>query len=274
MTVADSESKYGTRWDISPKFPLTTDQKEEIWAREYARAKGGFVSVAVDDVFLKKLLGTINNYSDPEKILMVGCGVEGIIENIIAKELPKTQINCGDFEKVVEQVKNLSTKEDNVHYMALDTTKLNVSEEYDVIINLDTVASENHQDNTQMLVGCYDALKKGGMFVGTFSSAFAWADIAHLENEFNGKTNGRIDVVDLDRSSILKLPAEGSAPEVWRIYYTPLRLRYLLKTVGFKLESMELYFCDSPYFTDSANESYGIEDPDLPLYDHYVVAHK
>ncbi len=270
-------SSYGTRWGINSKSPLTSEQKEDMWAKAYEDAKGGFVSMAVDVDFKKKLLSEIEAISAGgskfKNILLVGCGVEGVIENEIAQMFPDAIVYCGDFEKVVEQV-NEENKEKNVKYIPLDTTQLDEVEKYELIINLDTVASDSHNENTTMMTACHRALTFDGIYIGTFSSVFAWVDIAYLEDEFEGQTNGRMHLVDLARSSILKVPESEKHPDVWRIYYTPLRLRYLLQQTGFDVKKIELYFCDSKYFIDATKIDYEIQDPDLPLYEHYVVAKK
>jgi len=48
----------------------------------------------------------------------------------------------------------------------------------------------------------------------------------------------------------------------------------LLNEAGFARDRVELYFCDSDYFTDHSSKYYGIDDPNLPIYEHFVVAHK
>ncbi len=202
--------------------------------------------------------------------MFIGCGVEGTFENNVAEKYPDAHILCTDYEKVIDQVKELPDRQKNVEYIALDTMHLGAQNEFDLIFNFDSIASESHTENKNMLQNCREALTEKGFFIASFSNAFAWLDIALLEPH-----DDRLALIDQERSSIRKaISQDPGDPEVWRMYYTPLRLRHLLKETGFNLKKMEIFFCDSVYFTDTARDSYNIQDPDLPLYEHFVVATK
>ena len=62
--------------------------------------------------------------------------------------------------------------------------------------------------------------------------------------------------------------------DAWQIFYTPLRLRKILLENKFSIVSFEVFFFDSSYAKQHSTEYYNFEDPDLMIYEHFVVLKK
>ncbi len=210
-----------------------------------------------------KILNEILNFGSPKNILIPGCGSKVFLQNEIAERLPDANILCTDYSGVIEVAKKQPTK-DNIHYKALNSTNLGFKDKYDVVIIVNSILSESDEENRAILLSCNKSLKPGGIMLGYFPTIFASIDIAYLE-----PTKDRMSLVDIDKSSFYE-----EKQNLWQIFYTPLRLRRILKQTNFIMDKMEIHFCDSDYFTNQTREYYDITNNDLVIYEHFVILHK
>ena len=253
-----------SKWEIEHDSILLDSDRKKYWEHTHAVENYETVWSLTDDIEVReKIIDALSSYEDISKILIPGCGSKVLLQNEIADRFPKSLIVCSDYQGVIDIAKKKESRE-NIGYMALDSTNLGFENEWDVVIIVNSILSESHIENRDILKSCYRALKQDGVLLGFFPTIFASVDIAYLESEENMSLS-----IDLTKSSFYE-----KKQKIWQIFYTPLRLRYLLKEVNFIRDKMEIFFCDSEYFTAHSKEYYGIEDVDLPVYELFVIAYK
>lgn len=249
---------------INHNNELNDSERQKYWEKTHCEENYETVWSMTDDAEVrKKVVKEISNYDTPKNILIPGCGSKVALQNEIAKNFTTSNILCTDYEGVVDIAKK-QRNEDNIQYKALNSTCLGFKDEWDIVIIVNSVLSESDEENRTILKSCYSALKPGGILIGFFPTIFASVDIAHLES-----TRERMAFIDIDKSSFYE-----EKQNIWQIFYTPLRLRIILKELNFIRDRVEIYFCDSDYFVNHSKEYYGIENHDLPIYEHFVLAHK
>jgi len=253
------------KWPIAPKTVLSDAERRQYWETTHAEENYETVwSMTEDPDVRNKLTREIQAIDRYEKILVPGCGSKTVLEQQFAERLSDVrEICCTDYPGVVE-VARRHCQHEKIRYEARDLRHLNFDREWDIVAIVNSVLSESDAENRQILKSCFEALAPGGALVGMFPTIFAPIDIAYLE-----KTRDRLQYVDLERSSLYE-----TKQKIWQIFYTPLRLRQILKEAGYRLEKMEIFFCDSPYFLEHSRQYYGMDDPDNVIYEFSIVARK
>lgn len=251
-------------WDIKNTKTISSKDRQKYWENTHRTDNYETVWSMTDDLEVRnKILHQLSQQDNLAKILIPGCGSKVLLQNDIAAKYPNASILCTDYSGVIEIAQEQSNLS-NIKYKALNSTNLDIENEFDALIIVNSILSESHKENIEILNSCFKSLKPNGKLIGFFPTVFASIDIASIENN-----KDRMGFVDLEKSSFYE-----EKQEIWQIFYTPLRLRHALKETGFNREVIEIYFCDSEYFTAHSDEYYGIKDPDLPVYEHFVVAHK
>jgi hypothetical protein len=169
-------------------------------------------------------------------------------------------MTCTDYVEIGEP----SHVDRGVRYARADTSALPWTDFFDAIIIVNSILSESDSENRDMLKACFEALAPGGSLVGFFPTIFCALDIAILENNQEKMRN-----IELE-SSLCYERIQGAK----QVFYTPLRLRRILREVGLTLVAIELFFCDSDYFSNHARRLYDIYDEDLCPYEYFVIAKK
>ena len=210
-----------------------------------------------------RIAGTLRDH-EAKQILVPGAGSRTGLQECLAAELPQLQrLVCSDFPDVISLgEKNFSHP--LIDYRAADSTSLPWSSEFDAAVVVNSILSDSDRENRQMLASIRETLRPEGVLVGFFPTVFASFEIASVSDD-----RERRATVDLERSTKYE-PAQDDH----QIFYTPLRLRMILREAGFEIALMEVYFLDSDYFRAEENEwnEFTIDDEDLVLYEHYVVA--
>ena len=221
-------------------------------------------SMTEDKGVRKKNIDELNKLPSCAEILILGCGSKTLLQNDLAESLLNChKITCTDFSKVIEYA--LSQENNSkIVYEAKDSADLQYEDQFDVVVVVNSILSDSDQENREILSSCFKALKPGGSLIGFFPSVFCALDMAYLEDDFK-----RAEQIDLKRNTY-----SDEIQEVTQIFYTPLRLRMVMQEAEFSLNKMEIYFCDSPYFLNHTKEFYGIEDPDVVIWEQLVVAKK
>lgn len=257
-------NKMSSKHSIYHNNILSDTEREEYWEKTHCQEDYETVWSMTDDKEVRrKILNELSSYGHSEKILIPGCGSRVALQNQIARNFTTSNILCTDFEGVIELAKK-QHNEDNIKYEARNSSDLGFDNEWDVVVIVNSVLSESDEENRSILKSCYRALKPGGILVGYFPTIFASVDIAYLESD-----QERMAFVDIDKSSFYE-----EKQKIWQIFYTPLRLRMILAESQFIRDRVEIFFCDSDYFASHSKDYYGIEDQNLPIYEHFVVAHK
>jgi SAM-dependent methyltransferase len=254
-----------SKWEINQNNTLSKEEREQYWENKHCNENYKTVWSMTDDKAVRqKIIDTLSNHINVSKILIPGSGSKVLLQNEIAHQYPDSFILCTDFKNVIS-IAEKQQNANNIKYEARDSANLGFDKEWDVVVIVNSILSESHTENREILASCYKALKPGGILVGFFPTIFAGVDIANLESNDQRILN----YVDIKNSSFYE-----AKQNIWQIFYTPLRLRFLLRETGFINFRMEIFFCDSEYFINQSREYYGIDDPDLPIYEHFVIAHK
>ena len=258
-------TKQKRKWLIPETKTLSSDQRKAYWENNHSRHGYEPVwSVTNDEQLNKRIISELDAVEETRCILVPGCGSLGKLERAIIDEFPDVErITCVDHDTVVE-VARTANPDPHIEYVAGDISCLSYTEEFDVCVVINAILSDSDSENRKILESCFHAIKSGGLLLGLFPTIFAAVDIAHLE-----ENRERLKLVDLERSLCFE-----DKQEAQQIFYTPLRLRYILKEAGFHLELMEIYFCDGPYFQEKTNRVYGISDSDICVYELLVRAAK
>ncbi len=253
------------KWIITPKKTLSDQERQAYWENTHVAENYETVwSMTEDPVLRHKLTAEIRSHSKHEKILIPGCGSRTVLERHFIESLADiSAIYCTDYPGVIEVAAGYY-QHAKVHYEARDSQDLGFETEFDVVVIVNSVLSESDAENRAILRSCYRSLKTGGVLIGLFPTIFAAVDIAYLE-----PSRQRLECVDLERSALYE-----TQQNLWQIFYTPLRLRQIIKEAGYHLDKTEIFFCDSPYFLEHSKQYYGLEDPDNVVYELLVVAQK
>jgi SAM-dependent methyltransferase len=251
-------------WEISPIVSMSQQARQYYWENIHHEDYENVWSISEDKKLLDKIIYGLKSLDKISRVLIIGCGSKVCLQNTLVQELEAIEeILCVDFPKVIK-IASQKTNHSKVKYQSFDLTNLPWKNEWDVVININAILSENHTENSIILKNCYKSLKSGGFFLGFFPTIFCALDIAYLEYDSSRKKS-----IDCERSSFFE-ERQG----IWQIFYTPLRLRKLLVENNFSIKVFEFFFFDSEYAKKHSNEYYNIQDPDLLIYEHYVLLEK
>ena len=248
-----------TKWPIDFDDGFDTSQRQALWEEQHKSGYSENVwSITEDEEVRGKLIAKIEELHHSSRILVPGCGSEVHLQNDLATRLQGIkQITCTDFESVIAIAKR-KTKHPRIAYEARDSKNLGWKNEWDVVVVVNSVLSSSDSENRQILRSCFEVLSPGCALVGYFPTIYAAFEIQTIDVK---AITGAIDV----RKCLFYEERQG----MHQIFYTPLRLRRVLKEAGFRLTHMEIVFIDI------SKEYYGMEeDSDLAVYELLVVAHK
>jgi hypothetical protein len=252
------------KWEIPARPGRSRKESESYWVSVH-RDDGyaNVVSLTDDPGVRDRIVQTLTEY-DARRIIVPGAGSRTALQEHLVKSLPDLErLICTDFPGVIE-LAQAAFPHKAVEYCAVDSARLPWSGELDAAVVVNSILSDSDRENREMLAAIRNALRVGGVLVGFFPTAFASFEIAVISND-----DERRATVDLERSTKYE-PAQQD----YQIFYTPLRLRMILREAGFQVEQMEVYFLDSDYFRASEGEwnQFTMDDDDLVIYEHYVVA--
>jgi SAM-dependent methyltransferase len=253
-----------SKWQIKPRNALSTVERRAYWERAHVDEDYERVWSMTADVGVRaKLVEELGAVASLKRVAIPGCGSRTLLERSLATAYPQAEFLCTDFRAVVEAAAR-RFDHPRVSYLDRDSAHLGWRDEVDAVVVVNSILSESDAENRAILASCWQALRPGGLLVGLFPTVLATVDIASVE-----RSEARMRLADLERSSFYE---EKQGLE--QIFYTPLRLRVVLREAQFELEKMEVFFCDSPYFLEHGREYYGLLDDDLVIYEHLVVARK
>lgn len=251
------------KWLIEPSEELSPAARRSYWETVHVDDDYDSVWSMTEDAGVRaRLVEELSKAGSPGRIVIPGCGSRTLLERDLAAAFPDADVYGTDFPAVVAAAARF--EHPRVHYVARDSADLGWSDEIDAVVVVNSILSESDAENRAILESCCRSLRPGGVLVGFFPTVFAAADIASLS-----RSREMMSQVNLERSSFFE-----RKQQLEQIFYTPLRLRVALREAGFELDRIELYFCESDYFLRHGREYYGLEDDDLVIYEHLVVARK
>lgn len=252
------------KWLIEAEGTLTTSERRRMWEELHERGDYKDVfSVTEDETFRRKILDVLSGHGNVRSVLVPGCGSRVFLQRDLAQITSIEEICCTDFERVVD-IAAQQLSHPKVTYMAKDSADLGYRNRWDAVVVVNSVLSESDAENRAMMFSFYEALRPGGILVGYFPTIFCAVDIDAVD-----PSAGLGSRIDLKRSRI-----HEKKQGMDQIFYTPLRLRLVLREAGYRLGRMEVAFCDSDFFIMQGAQYYGFTDPDAVVYELFVVAKK
>jgi SAM-dependent methyltransferase len=214
---------------------------------------------------LVEMLQAVVSPCVPSKVLVPGCGSRALLEQDLVESFPVMSVVATDYPGVVAAAA-ARLRHPRVEFAGRDTRCLGRQSEFDAAVVINSVLSDCDHENRAMLQSIHAALKSNGLLVGLFPTIFAPADIGFCEE----RERWRLELVDL-LGSRYRFDEHAMATH---ILYTPLRLRAILREVGFAALRMEIFFCESPRLRDEAYRVYGLDGEDVVLYELLVTSRK
>ena len=241
-------------------------QRRAYWEQNHEDGYKDVFSVTEDPALRAYIVDALADLPSHQKILIPGCGSKGLLEQSIAVSLPGCQhVLCTDFAKVVG-IPAAANKNALIEYRGIDSGKLDMKGQFDAIVVVNSILSDNDSENRKILKSCLKALKPGGSLIGFFPTVFCALDFAITSKlpEWKSYLQNNVD---------LETQSEHEEPQnVRQTFYSPLLLNQILKEAGFKDRKMGVYFFDSAFFHRQSQALYGITDTDLTVYEFFVTA--
>jgi hypothetical protein len=253
------------KWLIEPPNELLPADRRAYWERTHTSGDIENIWSVTDDAgALQKFGDELKMLAARKRILIPGCGSKVSLQNHVADSFADIdEILCTDFDLVVKIAASQSNHP-KIRYAARDSARLGFENEFDVVIDVNATLSDSDVENREILGACFGALREGGVLIGMFPTILCAVDAGYLQAD-----RAELEQVDLERSSFYE-----KSQALWQIFYTPLRLRQILKEAGFHMRKMEVYFCDSEFFLRQNETIYNIADHDIVTYELLVVAEK
>ena len=244
---------------------MTSEQRETHWERAHRDQSYETVwSITEDRSVRDKIIDTLNELDNPYPILIPGCGSRTFLqEDMISRLNGVGDINCTDFQEVVK-IASSEYSHDRVLFTAANSTNLPFSNECGSVVIVNSILSDSDLENRKMIEQCFKALRPSGYLVGFFPNILATIDLGYLEN----------DPDQIERADVQRCLCYEPEQDIYQIFYTPLRLKFILEKAGFKICRFENFFFDSEYFKEHSQEIYGIRDEDISIYESFIVAQK
>jgi SAM-dependent methyltransferase len=272
MTTNSIESKW-----LIPDSPKNTSHS---WNEDHQQYPDRVFSLTVDPTLCRTLIKDLPDLAGAN-VLIPGCGSEVSLQAKILELCPNIgRVISTDFSQQAI-AKSSSRWESCLHsingynaakfeFSEADSTRLTKDRpewegEFDYVLVVNSVLSDLDAHNRQMLAEFHRVLKPGGKLYGFFPTVLCGLEILSLPLEQKGQLEiGEIDLI----SSML----HERKQDCHQIFYMPLRLRRIFKEVGFDRVNFEIFFCESEYF--NSKDIYGIDDPDICIWEFLVRLHK
>lgn len=277
----------GKAWPINEKrWPIEfrDSRSERTWTDGHpAEEYGSKVwSITGDPAVRDAIAERIVRVAPLTRILIPGCGPCIDLQNDLANRIAGVRrILCTDISPealtVAQRLQSGITRAPAGHglceisYEEKDSTNLGYEAEWDAVVIVNSVLSPNDDENRAILRSCGEALRPGGALIGFFPTIFASFERTLLHEPMLG-------CIDIQKSLYYE-----AKQEAFQIFYTPTRLRRIIKEAGLKLQSTEIFFFASEVSLRSSHEYYGLKPPaddgsdldeDLALYELLLVATK
>jgi hypothetical protein len=245
------------KWLI--EFARPRGGSEQYWAAVHRRGYDGDVySVSEETGLQDRIINAINRGRPVRSIWIPGCGTKPALPLRLAQVLgDEVRIYCSDFPNVVRQW-DAASLPTNVSLHGWDTRSPPADAQFDAIVMVNSVVSADDHENRDMMEAMARVLDARGIFIGLFPTILIDVDLLSVGHENE-------PVIDVRRNLIYE-----STQDDWQIAYTPLRLRRILREIGWTGAQMSLFFFDSERMIQQASAIYGITDPDLTLYELFV----
>ena len=251
------------KWPISGGDGMSQDERRAYWESEHAdHDYEGVFSISQDEGVIGPCIDAITRRGC-RRVIVAGCGSNVALQQAIAERVPQVESVTGvDFPRVVE-VAARRTDDPRIGYVGADIAVDGCGVSGDCVITINSVLSDLDQENRALLRRFREALPEGGLLAGFFATIFTPLEFGYLQPD-----RRMLDQVNLEECRFAE-EQQG----ITQIFYTPLRLRAVLREAGFGLTRMEVVFFDSPELAHHARTYYRLgDDPDVMAWELFVEA--
>jgi SAM-dependent methyltransferase len=251
------------RWLI-PALEAPPVASKDYWVNVHGKDDyEGVFSVGEDAGVRARIVSAVLNGKTPRRILLAGCGSRtDVQEELLRQAPPDTEIVATDFEPVIA-VAAARFAHPRLTYTALEE-RPGFTACFDAVVSVNVLVDREDQVNRALVDEWATALVPSGRMVALLPIPWSGHEFAVL--------TGRDDLracLDLEQSRWFERH-QG----VVEVEYTPLRLRRILKEAGLELEELAIVFLDDPRSRAQAQVHYGLDDPDISIYEQLVVARR
>jgi 2-polyprenyl-3-methyl-5-hydroxy-6-metoxy-1,4-benzoquinol methylase len=245
--------------------PPEPEKSQAYWEKIHVEDNYENVLSLTDDPWIIDKIIEQLDQSHSRKILVPGCGSRTNLQKQIVESFPGAQVTCTDYPQVVEIAAEKFTHP-RVTYSAVDSTQMPWTDHFDAVVIVNSIVSDSDQTNRLIIQNCHQALRPNGQMIAFFPDIFASLDIATIIND-----QDRFRKINLKKSTFFE-----EAQNTYQVFYTPLRLRAILKEADFSVDRFETVFLDSEYFQQTGKDKvkFAVDDPDLVIYENFIVARK
>ena len=150
---------------------------EGLWEDSYRQGYADKVmSVSGTPAVQDSVLEEVQKLSEGAKVLIVSCGTDEHIPNLIAQCPNVGNVTGIDFQGVIDQRKPVSevvASEDcasKIDFKGMDAHSLGeqCSEEYDAVVIVNGAVAPTRAENQSIINNCFESLKPGAKFIGVF----------------------------------------------------------------------------------------------------------
>jgi hypothetical protein len=251
------------KWPISGGDGMSQDERRAYWESEHAdHDYEGVFSISQDEGVIRPCVDAITGRGC-RRVIVAGCGSNVALQQAIAERVPQLESVTGvDFPGVVE-VAARRTDDPRIGYVGADIAEDGCGVSGDCVITVNSVLSDLDDENRALLRRFREALPAGGLLAGFFPTIFTPLELGYLQPD-----RRMLAQVNLEECRFAE-EKQG----VTQIFYSPLRLRAVLREAGFELQRMEVVFFDSPELADHARTYYGLgDDSDVMAWELFVEA--
>ena len=251
------------KWPIGGGDGMSQDDRRAYWEREHAdHDYEGVFSISQDEGVIAPCVEAITRRGC-RRVIVAGCGSNVALQQAIAERASDVESVTGvDFPGVVE-VAARRTDDPRIGYVGADIAVDGCGVQGDCVVTINAVLSDLDEENRALLRRFREALPAGGLLAGFFPTIFTPVEFGYLQPD-----RRMLDQVNLEECRFAE-EKQG----ITQIFYSPLRLRAVLREAGFRLERMELVFLDSPELADHARTYYRLgDDPDVVAWELFVQA--
>jgi len=251
------------KWPVNGGDGMSQDQRRAYWESEHAdHDYEGVFSISQDEGVIGPCVDAITR-AGCHRVIVAGCGSNVALQQAIAERVPQLESVTGvDFPGVVE-VAARRTDDPRIGYVGADIAVDGCGVSGDCVVTINSVLSDVDDENRALLRRFREALPAGGLLAGFFPTIFTPVELGYLQPD-----RRMLDQVNLEECRFSE-EKQG----LTQIFYSPLRLRAVLREAGFRLERMEVVFFDSPELADHARDYYRLgDDPDVLAWELFVEA--
>ncbi|MBU2643407.1 class I SAM-dependent methyltransferase [bacterium] len=261
-----SYSEFGT---IESSFPLKRKNEKDCWEKNYLE---NYYDEVLNVTGCQRVNQRITQCLDPtvQRVHIPGCGSKPHLQRYLIENFPNLdKVICTDWSETALTLARRSFDHPKLVYQQADTSQLNPDDgPCDCVIVVNSILSASDILNRQMIRACHRVLKQGGLFIGLFPDVLCSVELSSISSELSELLDGTIDV----GKNMVYERRQGMN----QIFYTPLRLKQIFIEAGFeiKFDHIQRIAFDSPFFQGEYLRLYGLQDPDLCIWENIVEVKK